>query len=76
MLVLCDTMARTSQFPQVEGEVGIEMSAGDPSLAKCPARLLAQVPSQKLVIASTLPLQGMLCKGRDSGHSLPAVALL
>lgn len=42
------------------------MKAGDPSLAKCPALLLAlQVLSQKLVIASTLPLQGMLCKDRD-----------
>lgn len=28
-------------FPQEEGEVGIEMKAGDPSLAKCPALLLA-----------------------------------
>lgn len=69
ILVPCDIMERTSQFPPVEG---IEMEAGDPSLAKCPVPLLAWALSQKL----HCHYKGTFCKGCDPGHSLPAMALL
>lgn len=65
ILVPCDIMERTSQFPPVEG---IEMD----SLAKCPVPLLARALSQKL----HYHYKGTFCKGCDPGHSLPAMALL
>lgn len=62
-------------FPRVGGKSGKRCRLVT-AVWLCPALLLAQALSQKLVIASTLPLQGTLWKGRGHGHGLPAVTLL